>query len=193
MFGSLVDLIYPPICPSCSEGRAEKLFCASCWELLSLPDPAERCRHCFERLEKEICSKCSLDPERCFPRARLFDPSLPASILRSKRGEMTQAIAGLALLLWHRLGWELPDYIVPIPGDTKIAKDFARLMQRPLLPLLKRIHQGFLQPDLIVAKDIQEGLNLLLFDVDSPAEWLKLADGKMAECFPRKAALLSIF
>ena len=63
----LVDLIYPPRCPSCGEGlAAQGGLCASCWDQLEFPgDPA--CVRCLRPFgegapEDSICEHCHAEP-----------------------------------------------------------------------------------------------------------------------------------
>jgi ComF family protein len=63
----LVDLIYPPRCPSCGEGlAAQGGLCPTCWEELEFPgDPA--CIRCLRPFadgapEDRVCDKCHAAP-----------------------------------------------------------------------------------------------------------------------------------
>ena len=196
----LLDLVFPPICLCCKEGIAERLFCPICQDLLTLLDPADRCRHCFEPVEGELCDQCRKDPELCFPRMRLFDPSPPAWILKGKMEEMRESLASLALLFFHRLELDPPDLIIPIPEErgskafSQVAAIFAKMLGRPSIPLLRRRYFGLLQPQLILTKiKVKEEQTLLLFDCDSTTSWLKEACNKTSEIFPKQATILSLF
>ncbi len=55
-----LDLIFPPLCLACKERCRTKILCLECWALSELPDPVERCRHCFEEFDERgnLCSQC---------------------------------------------------------------------------------------------------------------------------------------
>ena len=68
-FAPLVDLVYPPRCPSCGEGiSAQDGLCAACWSELVVPsEPAcARCQRPFDSATAEgtICAPCLADPPR---------------------------------------------------------------------------------------------------------------------------------
>ena len=63
----LVDLIYPPRCPSCGEGvSVQGGLCSTCWDQLEFPgDPAcIRCLRPFTDVapEDRVCDKCRAEP-----------------------------------------------------------------------------------------------------------------------------------
>ena len=161
-----------------------------------------RCCHCFEPEERELCQKCRTAPDFCFPRARLFEWSPPASILRSKIGEeeVDIATASMALIFWHRLGWDVPDLIVEVPhesGSKKcscIIRAFASLLGCPFIPLLKRKYGAFLMSSIGLKEiSIEPERSILLIDPGSRVEWLQQACTQIAEVFPKKGMILSLF
>ena len=199
MYHVLLDLVFPRICLCCREGTADKMFCTVCWELLALPDPAERCRHCFTLAEEEVCKTCCKVPALCFPRVYVFDESLPAWILQRKISEAAEALAGFALVFWHRLEWDLPDLIVPVPDQNgskaifQIANIFSKLIERPCRKVLHRTYSAFLRPDLALKAKEKEEQKILLFDLASDVPWLKKASAQIAETFPNRVRVFSLF
>lgn len=115
-------------------------------------------------------------------------------------GETAEALAGLALIFWHRLGLDLPDLILPVPdqkGSKEIflvARLFAKLIQKPYVHALRRTFVGFLQSEISLSTDsIKTDQTVLLFDGESSLPWLKVACDKTAELFPKQAMVLSLF
>ena len=199
MYHVLLDLVFPRICLCCRDGTADKVFCAACWELLALADPAQRCRHCFAFEEEEVCKTCCRNPALCFPRAYLFDESLPAWILQKKINEAVEALAGFALLFWQDLEWDPPDLIVPVPDQNgsktifQIANTFSKLIERPCRKVLYRTYSAFLRPDLALNTKEKEDQKILLFDLASNVPWLKKASAQITETFPKQVKVLSLF
>jgi hypothetical protein len=114
-------------------------------------------------------------------------------------GEMTDALAGLALILWHQLGWELPDLVIPVPDEKgskdifPIAQSFAKMLERPCVIALRRGYKRFLQPEISLCKEVKEEQILLLFDGESSSGWLKFSSERATDTFPKQAAILSLF
>ncbi len=195
-----LDLLFPRLCLCCKEMGADKWFCVACWDLLALPDPAHRCRHCFALSERLLCSSCSRSPVLCFPRAVIFPHSLPAKILQKKMGEAKEALSAMALIFWHRLAYDLPDAVWLVPDErgihpvAKLAREFANLLHLRCFSGIKKTYSGFLQPDLaLVEKKIPTDQTLLLFDVASSLDWLKKASAVVSDAFPKKVFILSLF
>lgn len=68
-FAPLVDLVFPPRCPSCGEGiAAQDGLCAQCWTELVFPgEPAcALCRRPFgaDLTDGAICAPCLANPPR---------------------------------------------------------------------------------------------------------------------------------
>ena len=196
----VLHLIFPPLCLSCKEGRAEKWFCSACWEQCSLADPLERCRHCFAEEERLLCAQCRRDPILCFPRAYLFDRTLPASILLSKIEGIEKTLAACAFVFWTKLTEDVPDAILAVPDEGgkksifRIAKELACFFQRPYVRGLKRSYQAFLKPTLLCISSAPSSFrHVLALDSASSLSWLEKASTKMAEMFPRKLTIISLF
>ncbi len=196
----LLDEIFPPLCLCCGEKGAPQWFCSACWQLLSLPNPEERCRHCFENSQQPLCFTCQKSPALIFPKAKLFDPSLAASILQSRMDEIKEALSSMAFLLCVHLGWDNVDTVMAVPDEegsksaVHMAKFLAHLLGVPYVKGLERTHQAFLQPDLApVAVHLQTGNHVLLFDAASRLSWLQKASRCLCELFPKKANVLTLF
>lgn len=196
----LLDEIFPPLCLCCKEFGEKKWFCSSCWELLSLPNPKEKCRHCFANSPNLLCDICRQRPLLELPRAVVFESSLPASILRGKVKEAEEALTSIAFIFFQKLEWSIPDLIIPVPDERgeksvrRMAKFFAALMGKPSVQFFNRTYRGFLQPDLVVsALSLEANQTVLLFDVSSSLSWLKKASDGVLDVFPKKAMILSLF
>ena len=75
---------------------------------LQLADPASRCERCGLS-ESHHCHSTSLEGVGvCFE----DDP-----IIRTLLAASSSLISPYIVLQWHALGWPLPDYVVPTPGD----------------------------------------------------------------------------
>lgn len=144
--------------------------------------------------------QCRKDPILCFPRVYLFDRSLPASILLNKVEGIERALAAFAFVFWTKLTEDSPDAILPIPDETgkknifRIAKELARFFPCPYVRGIKRTYRTFLKPDLTCSVSLSSpSRHVLALDFASSASWLKKASAKMAELFPRKLTILSLF
>ena len=196
----MIDVIFPPLCLFCKEGKAEKWFCYSCWELLAPANPLERCRHCFGASEYQICQTCRKSPDLFFARAFVFEASGAAFLIERKMEEAEEALAAFAFLFWQRLGWKPPDAVIPLPDEhgrkspLRIAKRFAQWIEKPCILGLKKTYTGYLKPDLILSKKkLPEDHSWLLFDGSSTLSWKKKASERIADAFPKKAMILSLY
>ncbi|HAB99769.1 MAG TPA: hypothetical protein DCE71_08110, partial [Parachlamydiales bacterium] len=150
--------------------------------------------------ERSLCFDCCKSPRLCFPRAVVFAPSFPASILQKNMIGLEDALSAMALILWDRLAYDLPDAGWAIPDERgmrsveQMAKKFARVVHRPYLSGIKRTYSRFLQPDLFLTeKSLQTGQTLLLFDAVSSMAWLQKACAAVSDVFPKKVLILSLF
>lgn len=199
-FTQLLDEIFPRICLCCRECEMDRWFCSACWELLSLPQAKDRCRHCFTHSEFAICSTCRKISSLEIPRAWVFDPSLPAAILQKNQAETEDALAAAAFLFWNQLNWPIPHAIIPIPDEEgkksifSIAQKFAKLVNSPYEQVFKRTYRGFLEPDLVVsAHSLKANQIFLLLDGASSLSWLKVATKRFSEVFAKRVMILSLF
>lgn len=182
-----LDLIFPPICLSCREWCGTKFLCSDCWRLSELPDPAERCRHCFGELDQRgnLCGQCRWKRRLPIVRAYVFDPGSPAFFLGCEEAE---AIASFAVVQWVQLEWPVPDAIIPMPdADSKaIGRALAVMLEVPFVQAL-RIDCEYVEDRL------EDDGYFLLFDVSNPIENLGKAALALSEAFPKKIDLLSLF
>jgi hypothetical protein len=196
----LLDLLFPRFCLCCKEPGMEKWFCAPCWDLLALPDPAHRCRHCFTPVEGLLCLTCLKTPLLCFPRVLLFDCSPPASILRQNMDDAEEALSAMALIFWHRLTYDLPHAVFELPDEkgkksiARVAKKFAELLNVPYVQGLKRTYAEFLKPDLALSSSrLRSDQTLVLFDGASSLAWLQKACAAISDAFPKRVLIFSLF
>lgn len=153
-----------------------------------MPDPATRCRHCFDDLDSRgtLCSQCRQKPKLSAVRAAVFDAESPAPSLGL---EAVNAMASFAYLQWVQLEWPKPDAVIPIMGGMgakPLTKAFSSLCAAPFVPALNS-HGHYLEDCL------DEEMNLLLIDISSPFEVLQKATQSLSESFPKRIYLLSIF
>jgi ComF family protein len=154
----LLNFIYPPFCLHCESrlNEDEKIFCASCLELLYPLQPGERCPKCFSaefnpRLEKR-CKGCS-DVKSSIDRiGAVFDYEGPAATLikKLKYGRAPHLAKGAAAYMASQLlelDWPMPDGIVPMP-----------------MPSIKRLERGYNQ-SFLLAKALSAILNCPVLDV----------------------------
>ncbi len=194
MIRTFRDLLFPPICIYCKESCTKPYLCDACWELSALLNPEERCPHCFGAVEApSLCSRCRKKPYLLFPRAALFDIHAPIRRLFHSE-ENYEALAGLALVQWTKLGWKDPDLIIPIPPKrTEIARFFARHLDRPCPNLIYRKAWPIDQERWYVREElIEEGDTVLLFDAGCSLRQLQLASHAILEAFPKKVSVLSL-
>ena len=152
-----------------------------------MPDPIERCRHCFQELDQRglLCAQCRKHRLLPVPRAHAFDAASPASYLGV---EATDAMAGFAFFQWIQLEWLFPDMIVPMPDAASIAigRALALLFDIPLIRALRS--------DCTYREDrLEEEAVLLLFDVANRQERLEQAVFSLSEAFPKKIYLFTLF
>jgi hypothetical protein len=151
-----------------------------------LPDPVERCRHCFEELDGKgnLCLQCRKEKWLPIVRAYVFDPESPAHFLGT---EALDAMAGFALIQWIQLEWPLPDGIVPMPDADSIAIGGA-LARQLNVPFIRALNSDWSYKE----DRLEEDQELLLFDVSNSIEKLKKAAYALGEAFPKRVYLLSL-
>jgi hypothetical protein len=182
----VIDCIFPPLCLSCREKSKYKFLCADCWKLCELPDPIEKCRHCFHELDDKgnLCRECRKEKKLPIVRAYVFDPESPAHHLGF---EAVDAMAGFAILQWVALEWPTPQAVIALPDkhSMKIGKSFAKMLDVPFIKALRS--------NLDYVEDrLEEDLELLLFDGSNCLEDLQKACLSILESFPKKVYLLSL-
>lgn len=188
IFNLILDFLFPPLCLSCSEKVETKFLCPACWELCALPDPIERCRHCFEELEegRGMCGECMKEPLIKTPRAFVFDRGAP---IRFKVDQL-EGFAAFMIYQWIQLDLTLPDWVIPMPDpiSKKLAKEIAKSLSVRYGELLQE--KG---GEIKLRKELEEDLDLLLIDYLSPLSWLDGASSAISVLMPKRALLLSLF
>lgn len=179
-----IDCIFPPLCEACKEPAASGLFCSGCWELCAPPDPKGRCRHCFGELDLSVvCRQCRNDPFLPIPSSFVFERSKPVLRLYREAKEKPDDLAAFALFQWERLGWPIPDVIIPLPEVVEITKVFAKWLDRPCVQIFR------LGADLMLLEE--DSVLLLISESDDPfllQERIKVLGG----AFPKKIYSLSL-
>ncbi|MBI3900893.1 MAG: protein phosphatase 2C family protein [Chlamydiia bacterium] len=86
---------------------------------------------------------------------------------------------------WDRLGWPLPDQILPFRGMLQIAQEFGDLIQRPVLPAFSSSIQDI--------EMVSEDARLLLVSKVLDENEIKHVVRDLTEIFPKKIDLLTLF
>lgn len=151
----LVDLIYPPRCPSCGTGiAAQDGLCATCWGLLVLPgEPCcSLCQRPFTDSEPAsdgaICAPCLASPPRHdgIAAATLYAEESRKLVLAFKHGRRIAMAPMLARQIAARLPQlDGPWLVIPVPlhplrlwqrgynQSALLAREVARLRGQTLL------------------------------------------------------------
>ncbi|MDE3055212.1 MAG: hypothetical protein KGI80_00730 [Verrucomicrobiota bacterium] len=131
------DFLSPPFCHCCLAFREQAFLCRECWQCCELLDSVGRCIHCFEETESPpLCMRCTAAPLLPIPIASLFAPSEPVMLLLRRTEHAPEAIGAYFWLQWDRLGWPLPDRLLPLRGMSRVALAIGDLMERPISPVL---------------------------------------------------------
>lgn len=186
----MLDLLFPRVCLSCQEPleKKVKIFCSQCREELFLINPKERCPYCF--LECHSCREEDT-PFAAVASALEYNPVSSKLISKLKYGGafyLAHGSASLLALQFLNLGWEIPDFIVPIPlsfsrlltrgynQSALLAENLSKILDTKMASLLKKI--GYTQP--------QASLNL----AQREASFLTFALKKNAPLLEDKVVLL---
>lgn len=108
-----LDFLFPPFCVCCRQpiGHDRSILCQTCFGSLRLTDPSTLCPRCGSSLDGEThrCHNSSLEAVCvCFD-----DGPAVRTLLNGSAG----AISPFIVLRWNTLGWSLPDFVMPTPGD----------------------------------------------------------------------------
>lgn len=150
----LVDLVFPPRCPSCGEAiAAQDGLCTACWSELAIPgEPAcALCQRPFggsDLVEGAVCAPCLAAPPRHdgIAAATLYNDASRKLVLSFKHGRKIALAPMLARLIAARLP-ELEGkwLVVPVPlhpfrlwrrgfnQSALLAREVARLRNATLL------------------------------------------------------------
>jgi ComF family protein len=153
-FAPLVDLVYPPRCPSCGEAiAAQDGLCTACWAELAIPgEPAcALCQRPFASAavaEGAVCAPCLAEPPRHdgIAAATLYNDASRRLVLKFKHGKRIALAPMLARLIAARLPLLEGDWlVVPVPlhpwrlwrrgfnQSALLASEIARLRGLPLV------------------------------------------------------------
>ena len=122
-FAPVVDLIYPPRCPSCGEAiAAQDGLCAGCWGELVVPsEPAcSRCQRPFDSAtgEAAVCAPCLAEPPRHdgIAAGTLYNEASRKLVLAFKHGRRIALAPMLARMVAARLPQLDGEWrVVPVP------------------------------------------------------------------------------
>jgi hypothetical protein len=122
------------------------------------------------------------------PIARAFVFDVEAPVLRF-RSEAIDAMAAYAVIQWIQLDYALPDLVIPMPDPVsqKMGALFASLLQAPCAKILADCDICYALQEEI------EGDNVVIFDGGNPLEELKKGIAELAEAFPKRMFLLSLY
>lgn len=217
---SSISLLYPPLCLHCREGLEDSshLLCGTCLSLLELIDPKERCPRCFSPdffPEKLLCSECIRSKPICDAIAAAFDYVGPAATLIQKlkygdQSYLAKGCGGYLAAQFLRLGWPIPDVIVPVPislahwmergfnQSLLLAQTLSGILNVPVQEALKRKSGDYSQAGLSrsqrvkldgatvhlkKAQQLQDKCVLLIDDVMTTGSTMrKCAEAMLEEC-----------
>ncbi len=124
LFAPVIDLVYPPCCPTCGEGIAQHgALCQDCWSELVIPGEPQ-CASCQRPFGNEqvpegaICAPCLADPPRHagIHAATLYTDGARSLVLAFKHGHRIALAGLLARLMLARLPVLEGDWlVVPVP------------------------------------------------------------------------------
>lgn len=153
-FAPLVDLVYPPRCPSCGEGiAAQDGLCPACWGELVIPGEPS-CALCQRPFgsdavsEGSVCAPCLAEPPRHdgIAAGTLYTEASRKLVLAFKHGRRIALAPMLARMTAARLPELEGDWlVVPVPlhpwrlwrrgfnQSALLAREIARLRGQPVL------------------------------------------------------------
>ncbi|MEO6154019.1 MAG: ComF family protein [Croceibacterium sp.] len=150
----VIDLIYPPRCPSCGQGlAAQDGLCPTCWDGLAIPGEPS-CRLCQRPFGADsvsgdaVCAPCLAEPPAHdgIAAGTLYNDASRKLVLAFKHGRRMALAPMLARLAAARLPQLEGEWlVVPVPlhrwrlwrrgynQSALLAREIARLRQQPLL------------------------------------------------------------
>lgn len=137
----MFDLFYPKQCLVCrSKQLNNNVLCHFCQTDFHLLDPTYRCQHCFEQAEG-ICLNCSYEFDLQHIRVAYCWEEGRELLDVARKGWYKRLLSDLLLVQLDRLGWELPDRVITVPGRGEVGyiKAFAKKLKVPFdAPLYKK-------------------------------------------------------
>lgn len=160
---SSLHLLFPPLCIHCKvELKAScKLLCPPCLDLLEFLHLENRCCHCFQE-SQVTCDTCQQTKPSSDFIASCFEYTGPAKSLIKEfkygdRPYLASSLSSFLFLQFLCLDWPIPDIITFVPQSfirtvsrgynqsELLAKAFAKLLSKPVTPLLKKSYSTFSQ------------------------------------------------
>lgn len=173
LWQATLSLVYPPKCIHCFDSvkNPADRFCEVCIQQLELIDPSERCPYCFSS-ETPNCYHCRKQQSLFTQSASAFDyMGPPATLVQrmkySGQSYLAEGLGGYLTTQFIRLGWPLPDVIIPVPiswthrlirGYNQcdlLAETVGIILQRPVSRKLKRRAGDFSQAGLTQEQRLQ--------------------------------------
>lgn len=220
----MINTLFPPLCLHCEEDveNGRRLFCQGCSGFFELIDPSTRCIYCFcENDSRKPCPECLRKKRWELKIASALDylGAVGTLVKQLKCGRMpylAETASAFMLAQLMRLGWPMPDLIVPVPGRYGfqsmnhahlIAEFLARRLGVMCKTLVKRRAGDFSQARLSKAQRenlssdsfclkegsiLDEKTVLLVDDVVTTGTTLRRSAEALSEGFPTHIFALSL-
>ncbi len=155
---AFTSFLFPPLCLHCQNSLSadSPFFCPACLPFFELLDPERRCSRCFKELEKKgVCTSCRIEKRWRLEMGAAFEYQGPtATLVKLLKGGhapyLAKTAAAWLVLQLERLGWPLPDGIIPVPAPwlksvwsgkdhaAFIAKELSGFLNVPLIQPVRR-------------------------------------------------------
>lgn len=218
---------YPPKCLHCHTPHMplHRELCENCASHLSLLDTSKRCLFCFRTFSaKGVCFRCRQYPGYLsgYASSCEYQGPIKSLLCKFKYSNYPYLAKGLGALLaaqFLQLGWEMPDFIVPVPiswlkrfdrGYNQcelLAQELGTIIQKPVRRLLKRRSGDWSQAGLSFNqrkeltserfylaenKPLYDKTVLLIDDVATTGRTLQCCAEVLAEACPAKIYALTV-
>jgi hypothetical protein len=135
-----------------------------------------------------LCPQCQTKPHLSTPYATVFEKTAPALRLCHEIQETPEAIAAFSIHQWARLGWPIPDVIIPMPQAFSLAKPFALWLDVPFVDVLIISDES----DECRMAQIEKNQIILLIDKQSTLYLIQKALQALREASPKRIYVLSL-
>jgi hypothetical protein len=146
-----LSFIFPTYCLHCDQEEIDpsKLFCPSCCQLLELQEIKGRCVCCFRPSFNEYCDECRAEGSTFLKFAAAMEHWGPAKVFSAhppqKGPVVRESMAALMIVQFYRLGWPIPDYILPLPSRNSLHDSLAEILAKHLqVPVSRALKRSFL-------------------------------------------------